>query len=146
MTIASILRHKGGEVIAVAPEDDAASVARTLSEHGIGAVLVRERGGSGAVLGIVSERDIVRAMAVQGTGTTRLPAERLMTRDLVTVTPRTRVTEAMGLMTDRRIRHLPVLDDAGALVGMVSIGDLVKARMMEIEREAESLREFVTAA
>jgi CBS domain-containing protein len=97
------------------------------------------------MLGIISERDIVRGMANQGQGTTQLPAERLMTRDLVTATPQTSVTEAMELMTRRRIRHLPVLE-GGELVGLVSIGDLVKARIDEAEHEAAELKAYVVSA
>ncbi|MFT8244987.1 CBS domain-containing protein [Roseomonas sp. BN140053] len=140
MTIASILRHKGDQVVAVSPHDDAASIARTLAQHRIGAVLVRDA--SGGVMGIISERDIVRAMARAGEGTAALLAEALMTRELSTVSPRTTITDALAMMTDRRIRHLPVLDE-GRLAGMVSIGDLVKARIAQAEDEAESLRTYV---
>lgn len=141
MTVADILKGKGGQVVSVAPHDTVVSVARTLAQHRIGAVLVRDPGG--AIRGIVSERDIVRGMAGHGPGTSVLPAEQLMTTDLVTATPALSVADAMGMMTDRRIRHLPVLDEAGGLVGMVSIGDLVKARIAEAEDEAETLKAFV---
>ncbi len=143
MTIANILRQKGNTVVTVAPKDDLGTVAATLASNRIGAVLVL--GPDGGVLGIVSERDIVRHLAQAGAAALIRPSSEAMTRDLHTVTPRTGVAEAMGLMTDRRIRHLPVMDD-GRLVGMVSIGDLVKVRMIEIEQEAASLREFVTAS
>ncbi len=143
MTIAIILRQKGNTVIAVAPTDDLGTVAATLAANRIGAVLVLDA--RGGVAGIVSERDIVRHLAQAGSAALIRPASEAMTQDVLTVTPRTRVVEAMALMTDRRIRHLPVLDE-GRLVGMVSIGDLVKVRMVEIEQEAASLREFVTAS
>lgn len=143
MTIANILRQKGNTVVTVAPTDDLGTVAATLASNRIGAVLVL--GPNGSVLGIVSERDIVRHLAQAGAAALIRPSSEAMTRDLHTITPQTRVADAMGLMTDRRIRHLPVLDD-GRLVGMVSIGDLVKVRMVEIEQEAASLREFVTAS
>ena len=144
MIIASILGTKGGDVFAVAPEDTVLTVARTMTQHRIGAALVRDP--QGAILGIISERDIVRGMAGHGPGTSLVPAAQLMTRDLVTVSPRTLVTEALALMTQHRVRHLPVLDEAGRLVGLVSIGDLVKARIDEAEHEAQELRAYVVSA
>ena len=143
MLISSILAGKGSDVVAVAPEDTALSVARTLTRNRIGAALVRDA--DGRLLGIVSERDIVRCMAEQGPGTSARPAAEMMTRDLVTVTPDTRVSQALALMTQRRVRHLPVLS-GGRLAGLVSIGDLVKARIEEAEQEAEELKAYVTAA
>ena len=141
--ISKILKNKGREVVSVAPNAPVLSVARVLTERGIGAALVRDP--AGALLGIISERDIVRGMANQGQGTTQLPAEKLMTRDLVTVTPQTRVSEAMELMTRRRVRHLPVLEN-GQLTGLVSIGDLVKLRIDEAEHEAAELKAYVVSA
>jgi CBS domain-containing protein len=144
MVIASILRRKGGEVVSVGAQDEVSAVARILSEARIGAVLVRDDGGD--VLGIISERDIVRCIAAHGTEAVALPAAKLMTRALHTVTPATRVTEALELMTDRRVRHLPVMEEDGSLAGMVSIGDLVKARIDEALHEAEELRHYVETA
>ena len=141
--IVSILKPRGTEVVSVAPNDPVLSVARVLTQHKIGAALVRDS--AGRILGIISERDIVRGMANQGQGTTQLPAERLMTRDLVTCTPQTRVTEAMELMTRHRVRHLPVMEN-GELAGLVSIGDLVKARIEEAEHEAAELKAYVVSA
>ena len=141
--ISKILKGKGTEVVSVGPGDTALAVARVLTERRIGAALVRDA--AGALLGIISERDIVRGMASQGQGTTQLAAERLMTRDLVTVTPQTRVSEGLELMTRRRVRHLPVLEN-GQLVGLVSIGDLVKARIDEAEHEAAELKAYVVSA
>lgn len=143
MKIEAIIRGKGGQVVSVAPRDTVAAAARTLAQHRIGAALVRAP--DGTLLGILSERDIVRGMASHGPGTSQLPVEQLMTRELVTAHPETSLNEAMGLMTDRRIRHLPVLDGTGALVGLVSIGDLVKARIEEAELEAETLKAFVAS-
>ena len=142
MIIAAILKQKGNKVVSVKPGDLTFEVTRTLTEHRIGAALVRDPAGD--ILGIVSERDIVRGMAEHGPGTSKLPAEQLMTRDLVTITPQTLVTEALAMMTRRRIRHLPVLAD-GRLVGMVSIGDLVKARIEEAEYETEELKHYVVS-
>ena len=141
--LSSILKRKGTEVVSVSPDDKVLAVARVLTERGIGAALVRDP--AGRVLGIISERDIVRGMANQGQGTTQLPAEKLMTRDLVTIAPETAVNEAMELMTRRRVRHLPVLEN-GRLVGLVSIGDLVKARIDEVEHEAAELKAYVVSA
>lgn len=144
MVIASILGRKGGEVVSVGAQDEVGTIARILSEARIGAVLVRDAGGD--LLGIVSERDIVRCIAVHGIAAVTLPASKLMTRVLHTVTPRTKVTEALELMTDRRVRHLPVIEEDGSLAGMVSIGDLVKARIDEALHEAEELRHYVETA
>jgi CBS domain-containing protein len=144
MTIARILKHKGAKVVSVGALDEVGIIARTLSEHRIGAVLVRDSGGD--VIGLISERDIVRCVAAHGADAVTMPAQRLMTRALHTVTPRTRITEALELMTDRRIRHLPVIEDDGSLAGMVSIGDLVKARIDEALHEAEELRHYVESA
>jgi CBS domain-containing protein len=144
MTIAKILRAKGPDVVSVGTEAPAGEITAVLARHRIGAVLVRDGGGD--VLGIVSERDIVRCIAAHGVDAVALPAARLMTRALHTVTPRTRITEALELMTDRRVRHLPVIAEDGGLAGMVSIGDLVKARIDEAVHEAEELRHYVETA
>ncbi|WP_198370681.1 CBS domain-containing protein [Roseomonas rosulenta] len=143
MTIGAILRDKGTDVFSVGPGEDATSIAQSLAQHRIGAVLVRDLDGN--ILGIVSERDIVRALAREGATALSHTARELMTADLITVRGETRIAEALGVMTKHRCRHLPVIED-GRLTGMVSIGDLVKARIAEAEQEAENLRAFVTAA
>lgn len=142
MSIGAILRDKGAGVVAVGPGERLDGVARKLSAHRIGAVLVRDE--AGAVIGILSERDLVRAIADRGEAALALSAAEVMTRDVVTVGLSTPVQEAMEIMTDRRFRHLPVMDE-GRLVGLVSIGDCVKARIAEAEQEAEALRSFVIA-
>ncbi|MDJ0386498.1 CBS domain-containing protein [Roseomonas sp. E05] len=144
MTISRILAHKGTQVISVGPQDGALAICRTLAQHRIGAVLVRDE--AGQVLGIVSERDLVRALASRGEEAAALQASQLMTRVLHTVAPATRVCDALAMITDRRVRHLPVLDERGQLAGMVSIGDLVKARIEEAEQEASQLRDYVASA
>ncbi|MDB5372005.1 MAG: inosine-5-monophosphate dehydrogenase [Belnapia sp.] len=144
MIIASILKSKGNRVVSVGPAETILGLARLLAEHRIGAALVREP--DGTLLGIISERDIIRGMAAHGPGTTGLPTAQFMTRDLVTVRPDTLVTDALGLMTHRRVRHLPVLDAGGGLIGMISIGDLVKARIEAAEQEAEELKHYVVSA
>jgi CBS domain-containing protein len=144
MVISNILRGKGSQVISVRTGDCVASITRTLAQHRIGAVLVVEA--DGTVLGIVSERDIVRAMAGSGEAVTQITAGQLMTRVLHTVTPQSTIQEGLQMMTDRRVRHLPVLSGDGSLVGMVSIGDLVKARIAEAEQEAQELKDYVATA
>ncbi|MDP3418260.1 CBS domain-containing protein [Falsiroseomonas sp.] len=144
MTIAIILKRKGAEVISVSAQDTVGQVAQILAQHRIGAALVRDGGQD--VLGIVSERDIVRAIGAHGAECVTMPAAHLMTRALHTVTPQTRIAEALSLMTDRRVRHLPVMEEDGSLAGMVSIGDLVKARIEEAVHEAEELRHYVESA
>jgi CBS domain-containing protein len=143
MNIRNILRHKGEDVFSVGPGEDVTAVSRALAQHRIGAALVRAQDGS--VLGIISERDIVRAVARDGAAALSRMARELMTTELLMASPDTSVAEGLGLMTDHRCRHLPVMED-GRLAGMVSIGDLVKARIAEAEQEAENLRAFVTAA
>jgi CBS domain-containing protein len=140
MTITEILRHKGAHVFSVSPTDTIAEVVETLGDRSIGAVLVRDSGGQ--LLGIVSERDIVRCLRRHGAGTLGMTAGQLMTQELTTASPRTTVAEARRLMTEGRFRHLPILED-GALVGLVSIGDVVKARISEAEEEVGSLRAFI---
>jgi len=144
-TIAAILRHKdhalGGHAVAsVGPDVSIADVARELTEKRIGAVLVRDAGPQ--ILGILSERDIVRSLAQHGAAALGMKAAELMTRSLRTATPQTTVAEAMAMMTAGRFRHIPVLED-GRLVGLVSIGDVVKSRIMEQESEVDSLKAYV---
>lgn len=141
MTIASILRNKGGEIVTVDAGQTLPEVARTLVRHRIGAVLVR--GGEGPPLGILSERDIVRLFAEDEATVDSLTAADAMTKVLHTVTPETPIIAALELMTDRRVRHLPVLE-GDRVVGIVSIGDLVKARIDAAVGEAEALKEYVT--
>ena len=141
MTIAAILKHKGSDIAHVAPTAPITEVARLLAEWRIGAVLVRDT--AGQLLGILSERDIVRSLAAAGEETLRMTAAQLMTAVLHTATPATTVPKAMEIMTLRRVRHLPVLD-GGTLVGIVSIGDVVKARLTQQEAEVDSLKAYVS--
>jgi CBS domain-containing protein len=140
MTIAAILKDKGNKVSHVAPEATIAEVAHVLAEHRIGAVVVC--GLRGELLGILSERDIVRALAGHGASTLDLHAEELMTGHVTTATSHTTAQEAMQMMTAGRFRHLPVMEQ-GRLVGLVSIGDVVKARMMAQDCEVDSLKAYV---
>ncbi|MCR0980701.1 CBS domain-containing protein [Roseomonas populi] len=143
MTIASILRNKGREVVSVEPGQSLPEVASTLVQHRIGAVLVR--GENGLPAGILSERDIVRLFAENNGAINGLTAADGMTKILHTVTPETPITRALEMITDRRVRHLPVLD-GDQVIGIVSIGDLVKARIDAAVGEAEALKEYVTTS
>ena len=143
MTVAAILKHKGHEVISVGPTATIAEVARTLTDRRIGAVLVLDV--EEQLLGIVSERDVVHSLAANGSRTLEMTAGQLMTRVVRTVTPRTTVIEAMTIMTASRIRHLPVVEH-DVLLGMVSIGDVVKARIMQQDHEVDSLKAYVVGA
>lgn len=143
MTLASILKTKGHDVATVRATHTIAEVAARLTERRIGAVVVEDA--AGQVLGIVSERDIVQGLATHGAAALAMTAGQIMTTQLVTASPSTTVSEAMRLMTHRRFRHLPVLT-AGRLVGIVSIGDVVKVRLMEQEHEVDSLKAYVAGA
>lgn len=143
MTIARILRdkhdHGVGDVVHVPPDTRVANLIALLSERGIGAVPVCDADG---LVGIMSERDVVHALGQHGGAVLDWPVERLMTREPVMVTPDTPLLAGLSLMTRRRIRHLPVVD-GGRMVGFVSIGDLVKARIDRIESEAEAMRSYI---
>jgi len=143
MLVAGILKTKGYEVVAVGPGDTIAHVTDILAEHRIGAVLVVDA--NERLLGILSERDIVRALARHKAETLHMTASDLMTRDVRTAAPTMSVCAAMEAMTNGRFRHMPVYD-RGALVGMISIGDVVKMRISETEHEVDSLKAYVAGA
>jgi CBS domain-containing protein len=143
MTVAAILKHKGNQVTTVVPTAPIADVAEVLAVQRIGAVLVMDR--AEQLLGIVSERDIVRSLSANGARTLEMTAGQLMTRALKLATPDTTVEEAMHMMTEGRFRHLPVLDQ-GRVIGLISIGDVVKARIMQQTHEVDSLRAYVAGA
>jgi CBS domain-containing protein len=143
MTIAAILKHKGYDVASVRPGMTVAEVSRLLTGRRIGAVVVQDD--AERLLGILSERDIVQALAAHDAAALRMTAGQLMTRDLHTATPETTTERAMEVMTAGRFRHLPVIEH-GALIGIVSIGDIVKARIMQQEQEVDSLRAYVAGA
>ena len=144
MTVAAILKQKGREVVTVPPAMHVEELARLLHTRRIGAVLVQDH--AGHLRGIVSERDVVGAIATAGSRALSMTADDLMTRDLHTIHPTASVEQAMAMMTDGRFRHLPVLDDADRLVGLISIGDVVKARINQQEHEVDSLRAYVAGA
>ena len=142
-TVAAILKHKGFQVTTIDPIATIARVVDVLAEHRIGAVLVVDR--AEQLLGIVSERDIVRCLAANGARTLEMTAGQLMTRALQVAQPETTVAEAMSKMTVGRFRHMPVMD-GDVLVGLISIGDVVKARIMEQESEVDSLKAYVAGS
>lgn len=143
MAVAHILRHKGSEVVTVSPADSVQAIVDTLARHRIGAVVVVD--GQGSIAGIVSERDVVRAMAGDAAGVLHKTAADIMTAKVTTCEPADSEAELMQLMTEHRIRHLPVLAN-GRLAGMVSIGDVVKLRIESIEREAEEMKTYIASA
>ena len=143
MTIAAILKHKGHDVAHVSPTASVAEVVQQLAARRIGAVLVLDS--ADQLLGIVSERDIVSSLAEHGRRTLEMTAAQLMTRDLHTATMHTTVPQAMEIMTNERFRHLPVIE-GNKLIGIVSIGDIVKARMSQQEQEVDSLKAYVAGA
>jgi CBS domain-containing protein len=143
MTVAQILNSKGRGVIIATPDDTLKNIADTLAEKRIGAVVIID--GDGNIAGIVSERDIVRAVSAMGAAALNKPASQFMTTSVMTCEPRDSEAELMGLMTEHRIRHLPVVDD-GKLDGMISIGDVVKFRIEAIEREAEEMKVYIASS
>ncbi len=143
MFINNIILRKGSDIISVEPNSTVTEVVRILAERRIGAVMVLE---GNKLVGVLSERDVVRGVAVSGSAVLDEKVSSLMTKTVVTCTPHQHVNEALALMTDRRIRHLPVLDDDGKLAGMISIGDLVNARINEVEQEADALKTYIASA
>jgi CBS domain-containing protein len=138
MDVEGILRAKGATVVTIRPDATIRELVRGLSDERIGAMVVSEDGRS--VLGIISERDVVRGLAELGPRILEAPIADLMTRDVVVCAPRDTVKQVMAEMTRRRVRHLPVVAD-GVLRGIVSIGDVVKNRLDEMETETNVLRE-----
>lgn len=143
MRISEVLRAKGDQVVTVTPETDVRELLAVLSQHRIGAVVVSRDGAS--VHGIVSERDIVRALAERGAEVLAEPVTVIYTADVHIVTPETQTEELMRIMTDKRVRHVPVVVD-GVLRGIVSIGDVVKNRIVELESERETLTDYISTA
>jgi CBS domain-containing protein len=143
MAVAHILRQKGQSVVTVSPSDTIQTIVDTLATHRIGAVVVVDE--QGAIAGIVSERDVVRAMSRDAAGVLTRTARQVMTEKVRTCTPADSEADLMQLMTDNRIRHLPVVVN-GRLAGMISIGDVVKHRIEMIEREAEEMKTYIASA
>lgn len=142
MTIARLIADRTREIMRCAPEDGVEQAARQLADNRIGALPVLD---GRTVVGIFSERDLLYCIARDGPDALRLRVAAVMTAPAITVTPDTTALEALSLMTRRRIRHLPVVED-GRLIEFVSIGDLVKYRIDLIENEAEAMRDYIRTA
>jgi CBS domain-containing protein len=140
MLIAQILAGKGSDVISTRPGATIAEVARLLKEKRIGAVVVLDA--DGRLAGIISERDLARGLAQHGAGLLDLQVAALMTKAVVTCAPEDDLRTLMQRMTDGRFRHLPVVKD-GRLSGIISIGDVVKHRLQELETETHMLQEYI---
>jgi CBS domain-containing protein len=143
MTVARILAEKGREVFTTQPYRSLKEVVDLLAARGVGAVVVADV--SMNVLGILSERDVVRVIAHHGAGVLDDPVSRHMTPKVTTVTRDTTIDQAMEIMTEGRFRHLPVVEEE-RLIGIVSIGDVVKRHVSALDNERQALREYITAA
>lgn len=143
MTVQSILSRKGSTVFTVEPTASVGYAAKFLADHGIGAVIVT--GAEGRTVGILSERDIVRVLAARGAAALDLPVAEIMTRKVLTCSLHDKLVDIMQRMTEGKFRHFPVVEQ-GRLIGIISIGDVVKARIEQIERESHELREYIRSA
>ncbi|MGH6661698.1 MAG: CBS domain-containing protein [Rhodospirillales bacterium] len=142
MTVQNILNEKGTKVATVRPHETIGTLVHKLKLENIGAVVVSQDGKR--VDGIISERDIVRGLAAHGAELLAMRVDKLMIRDVLTCAPEDSVKDVMQTMTSRRVRHLPVVVK-GKMVGVVSIGDVVKDRLQDVEMEARVLRDYITA-
>jgi CBS domain-containing protein len=140
MRIADVLRNKGAAVATIAPETSITELIAGLAEHNIGAMVVV---GPDGLVGIVSERDVVRKLHERGADLLERPVSEIMTTLVATCTPRDSINSLSALMTTNRVRHIPVIDN-GQLAGIVSIGDVVKTRMEELEAEQQQLQAYIT--
>lgn len=141
MRIVDVLRNKGNEVATIGPEAGVATLIAELAAHNVGALPVVD---DGRLVGIVSERDVVRRLHDGGAALLELRVADIMTTSITTCSPGDAVVDLARVMTTRRFRHLPVLED-GELIGIVSIGDLVKARIDQLESEREQLQSYIAA-
>lgn len=142
MNVASILAEKGSVVYTLSEGGSVMDAILRLREHKVGAMVVVD--GDSSILGILSERDVVRAIAERGAASLSEKVSDLMTRDVVTCRKETSVSELMDQMTKGRFRHLPVVEN-GKLAGLISIGDVVKRRIAEVEQEAEHIKSYIAA-
>ena len=143
MSVAHILADKGRDTVTMAADQTMAQAVETLSRHRIGAIVVVGTGGE--VEGIFSERDVVKALAARGAAALGDPISEQMTRSVATCASSAGIPEVMGMMTDGKFRHVPVVE-GGRLGGMVSIGDVVKYRLAEMEAEHKALRDYIATA
>lgn len=140
MNVNTILKLKGGDVITVEGSTPIIEVTRVLSKHGIGSIVVTAEDGS--VAGIVSERDVVRAIAHMGSEVVNEPVASIMTENVISCNRMDSVDQIMGIMTMKRFRHMPVIED-GKLTGIISIGDVVQQRIAQAELEASAMRSYI---
>ncbi|SIQ78213.1 MULTISPECIES: CBS domain-containing protein [unclassified Bosea (in: a-proteobacteria)] len=143
MHVEQLLNDKGRDLVTVLPHRTLAEAIKTLSEKRIGAVVVM--GADGALVGILSERDIIRALGAKGEAALESAVSSVMTAKVVTCRPQTSVDELMEIMTMGRFRHVPVVEN-GRVTGIVSIGDVVKHRVAAIEAESQAMREYIAMA
>jgi CBS domain-containing protein len=143
MIVNRILSLKGREVATIEPSRSLSEAARVRAERRIGALLIVD--GDRPVTGIISERDIVRAVAMHGAKALDEPVSRFMTEKVVTCTGETSINDVMELMTQQKFRHIPVVE-SGRLSGIVSIGDVVKLRLEEVEAETQAIKEYIATA
>jgi CBS domain-containing protein len=143
MNVKTILAAKGGNVVSIEPTANLAAAAKLMATHRIGAVVIR--GPGGRLAGILSERDIVRALASDSAAALDLPVGQVMTRNVATCSESDSCATIMERMTTGKFRHLPVVEK-DELVGLISIGDVVKQRVEEIERESEAMRDYIRSA
>jgi len=143
VAVSMILERKGSGVFGIRPDAMLLAAVDKLAEHGVGALVVTDDGTT--VVGIISERDIVREMARRGTGAVKQTVADVMSTEVTTCSPETTCDELMAIMTRRRIRHVPVMGDDG-LCGIVSIGDVIKVRLDELEVATQSLEQYVTGS
>lgn len=141
MNVKHILERKGNAVTTIPTGATIGEAARTLAEARIGAIVVSDDGNT--INGILSERDIVRVIGMEGPGALTRPVTEAMTANVITCKPDDRINVLMSMMTQRRIRHLPVTEN-GKMTGLISIGDVVKERMDEIESDAAAMRDYIT--
>lgn len=143
MTVARVLKEKGREVLTTRPHHTLQEATALLAERGVGAAVVSDA--TMSVLGIISERDIVRAIAAGGASALKEPVSRYMTSKVTTVTESVSIDHVMEMMTSGRFRHMPVVEH-GRLVGIVSIGDVVKRQVDALDNERRALREYIASA
>jgi CBS domain-containing protein len=142
-TLQEILMTKGARILSISPHATLADVVDKLVKHNCGSLLVCEEEDCMKMLGIITERDILRACVAGNAPFNQIRVSDVMSRDLVTGTPTDSVQDAMGVMTDHRIRHLPILDDESRLIGLVSIGDLVKHQHDQLSMENHYLKSYI---
>lgn len=140
-TVASLLETKGRDVFSIGPAETVHAALEMMAQRRVGALVVTEEG---TMVGIISERDFAREMLTAQGGPRDMVVSDIMTTDVHTVSPESTVGECMGMMTNKRIRHLPVLDDTGRLIGVISIGDVVHAVITEQESLIEDLERYIT--